>query len=253
VSESVWRDVGYLIEDDDQTYRYNLVLPEPLASWDVWAYWERERTESMAATLIDGDVLFDVGTEHGWQAVVYSYFVGAENMVLVEPESLVWPNIRNTWKANGLADPLGCFWGFFGDETDATPTLHEWPESAFGEMWTEPAPGPGAALAYRYLHDQAESKQHIPQITVDDYVLSTDTMPDALTIDVEGAELAVLRGAEETLRLRQPLVWCSVHEDLMEKWYGHFSIDLYEFMKSCGYRSTHLGYDHEHHWFFEAA
>jgi FkbM family methyltransferase len=53
--------------------------------------------------------------------------------------------------------------------------------------------------------------------TVDRYVADRRMHPTAVKIDVEGAELDVLRGAGETLRTARPTVFLEIHHDLLEQ------------------------------------
>ena len=73
--------------------------------------------------------------------------------------------------------------------------------------------------------------------------------PHAITIDVEGAELEVLRGASSILRIVHPLVWVSIHPTMIGQ-YDATREDVLEYMASYGYAATHLGTDHEEHWLF---
>ena len=89
-----WKLVKYLRQGQSRNYDYELMLNEPLASWDVWDYWESARVKSMEKELNRGDILFDVGSETGWCNLVYAKIVGPENMVLIEPSPEFWPNIK---------------------------------------------------------------------------------------------------------------------------------------------------------------
>jgi hypothetical protein len=86
--------------------------------------------------------------------------------------------------------------------------------------------------------------------TVDGLAESSSYVADALTIDVEGAELEVLRGAKDVLKLAEPIVWVSVHPDLMEKNYGSTPADLNLFMERLNYRGELLASSNEEHFLF---
>lgn len=235
-----WRQVGYL-QRPNGSWEYRLVLPEPLASWDVYGVWERERVHSMREHLKPGMTLFDVGAEHGWCSLVYASMVGPENMVLIEPEPSFWPNIEATWHKNFSADPRACYWGLVSDKTtDNTDTFAPWPTQTDGPLIDR--------NAYQYIHQHTEG---LGEMRLDDLVARSGIAPDAITIDVEGAELLVLQGAAETLRQHHPLCWVSVHPDLGERDYGVVPADVHDFMNAAGYMGAFLGRDHEEHWFFQ--
>lgn len=221
---------------------WTFILPDSIADWDAPSHWERARCQSMWSILKPGMTLYDVGSEHGWLSALYGTFVGHENMVLIEPSPEFWVNIHKTWVANGFADPAYCWPGFVADESDGPPWISgsDWPSFADVD-----APEIGG-MAYRYLGGE----HPIPRITIDDLVSLSGIVPDAITMDIEGAELVAMRGAARTLRTYRPIVWISIHPDLMERDFGHTKRELKEFMMGCGYDADLLEIDHEEHWLF---
>jgi len=217
-------------------------LPDSIADWDAPSHWERERLASMQQHLRSDMVVYDVGTEHGWLSAVYGSFCGHGNMVLIEPSPEMWVNIRKTWAANNFDNPIASIQAFMGEVVDVIDRpLRQWPVCSDDfEDASEVA-----AMAYRYIGDEA-----IQTHSIDQLVEHGLRPPDAITIDVEGFELAVLHGAENALLARRPLVWVSVHPDLMEKNCGTDPQELYDFMTGCGYGREYLGTDHEQHHFF---
>lgn len=242
--------------------RWNLWMPDGIADHDIITGdysahrgWEFARFESMQRHLHYGDILFDIGTEHGWIAAILAReFVGAENMVLFEPCPEMWINIEKTWRYNGLEMPRACWNGFVGEASinpgDAPPAINDWPA---GIDYDAPEV---TGMPYRYIgRELGHGQRPVPTTTVDRFAMDWDIWPDALNIDVEGAELFVLRGAKDHLDgagfLRN--VFVSVHPDLMMKEYGHTPEDIFAFMAERGHgRWKHelLGVDHETHYRF---
>lgn len=240
--------------------RWQIWLPNSIADWDAVSGdpvarrgWEYERFESFRRHLRWDDSFFDVGAEHGWiSAIIAREFVNPEAMVLFEPSPEFWGNIRRTWVHNNIDPPLACFQGFVADHSSMVTSFvnadafDHWPTCADLN-----APEVGG-MAYRSLANSSD----IPSITLDDFTDVTLYSPSAINIDVEGAELMVLRGAVGLLTngtghlLRN--VWVSIHPDLMEN-FGHTPEQLREFMSDAGWMGRHLGTDHEEHWHFERA
>lgn len=228
---------------------YLLELPDGQADWryesgqSVWWTWERARSMSMLANLHRGDILWDIGSEHGSLSAFYArHIVGGDAMCLFEPTPELWPNIRQTWEANDLLPPRSCWAGFVSHESSLGGRVwtRQWPPEAAGD---EECP----AMAYRSL---AEPHDGIYTITLDDFALSTSIVPRALTIDVEGAEYWVLLGAREMLARSRPLVWCSIHDEMARRDHGVAPRRSRELMRGLGYEERHLGTDHEQHWLF---
>jgi len=225
---------------------YTVKMPKFLAEHPSWDNWERERFASMKENLKQGDVLFDVGSETGSISAIYARFVGPENIVLMESNPDNWQNIYATWQAEGLADPLATFCGLVSDQTQVPKTNYDpaymgaWPLPALtGRVWTP--------RSYRYLHEHAHNTA---QITLDDFSATKKIIPKAITIDVEGAGFEVLLGARELLKKSRPLVWVSIHPDLMLAHYKHSVKEVLSLMALLNYRDTWLASDHEIHYLF---
>jgi FkbM family methyltransferase len=238
----IWKKVKYIkipwqATDEEADWQFEIILPEPLANWDVFSIWEVERVLSMRAKLEKEDILFDIGSESGWMSVVFAQMC---RVFLVEPTKEFWPNIKQTWIRNVTQKPIGVFCGLVSDKTNFGSNLdyNNWPKSSDGDMIEE--------NKYVYI-ESPELDTKI--ITIDDLEKRSGVLATALTIDVEGAELFVLRGAKNALT-RGVKVWVSVHPDLMEK-HGHTLTEINNLMMSYGYSTTLLGIDHEHHFYYE--
>jgi FkbM family methyltransferase len=185
--------------------------------------WERGRLESVHERLKPGMRVWDVGSEHGDFSALYRSW-GAD-VVLVEPSPPYWPCARRTFEANGFDPPSAWFNGFAADTT-------RWRSGDFGrDGWPWCSEGPVVAdYGFRHLAQDLET----PRITVD-ALADLTAPPDALMIDVEGAEHAVLSGARRVLASGDALVWVSVHEPTMLDWYGRTLDNLHALMASVGY------------------
>lgn len=232
--------------------RWELLLPEHRAvrpQWDIAnGGWERERLDAMCSVIKPGDVVFDVGAEEGDFPALYASW-GAD-VVMFEPNPYVWPNIRAIWQANELPAPWGYFVGFACNQTNLLPFELE-PIFAEPDRAGWPACAFGAVIGDHGFRNVSERFHDTPQIRIDDFRQFAGTSPDVLTLDVEGAELEVLKGAEQTLRETRPIVFVSIHPDFIRDMYGNTAADVHEFMDDLGYVATHLATDHEEHWLFE--
>jgi FkbM family methyltransferase len=194
-------------------------------------------------------VVFDIGAEEGDFPALFTKW-GAK-VHLFEPNPLVWPNIRAIFEANKM-QPAGYFVGFAGDTTNLSPADIEpiiaqpdrdgWPACAYGEL-----------IGNHGFRTIAERSHDTPSITIDDYVAKTSVIPWVITIDVEGAELKVLKGAEHTLRNNEVDVFVSIHPEMMVQSYGTVMHDLMQYMHGIGYFEEYITFDHELHYHFASS
>lgn len=220
--------------------RWSLLLPEHRAVRPEWVTgWEVERIASMHDHLGNGGhTIYDIGAEEGDLPALWASW--GNDVALWEPNVRVWPNPRAIFDANGLA-PLATFPGFAADHDGAGDrqylTAGGWPPSADGPLIGD--------HGFCNLCERPD----IPRLKIDT-VADLIGPPDALTIDVEGAELRVLLGARSVLAKHRPLVWVSVHPQFMDDTHGDTPEQLFTYMEGLGYIRTHLASDHEDHEFF---
>lgn len=85
-----------------------------------------------------------------------------------------------------------------------------------------------------YLFDQPEGER-IHQISLDDYVKAGARPPTVVKSDIEGAELLLLKGAVSILQKYRPVLFISLHPELISK-FDHTPEEFYGFLSSQGYQ-----------------
>ena len=224
--------------------RWELELPNDRAVFHAEQKdWEKERLDSMYKNIRKGDVVVDIGTEVGDYAALFSLW-GA-NMICVEPEPKFWPTIKQHFDLNGVK-PLGCFAGFASDITDLNPPR---PNFGAGNNGIWPFVAEGSPEDWHGFRNKIETADATPQTTVDDLMIEYIGC-DIMTIDVEGAEISVLAGANRIITTEKPLVYVSIHPEMMMNDYGATPQDLFRYMGTYGYRKHFIHTDHEEHWVF---
>lgn len=84
-----------------------------------------------------------------------------------------------------------------------------------------------------YLKPSDKTEVRVQTIRLDTFCSVRNLTPDLVKIDVEGAELAVLRGAERLLGTRHPKLIVAVHPSWMPK--GQVAADVVDFLDKHGY------------------
>ena len=209
--------------------------------------WERERLAAMHDTIKPTDVVYDVGSEQGDMTGLIAQWTPEGQVVAVEPNPWVWPCIKAIFDENDLTPPAATYVGFVGSKP-TVPTNPDGIRRGFFRGWPDCATGiidPAAGFAH-----MAQEQDRVPTTTVDELVRKTGQVPDVLTMDVEGSEWYVLRGATRTLAQYRPTVFVSVHEAFLRDMYGQSPADVLHLMDKAGYDAVHLATDHEAHWRF---
>lgn len=213
--------------------KYEMIVPESVkVGFDSW---EKERLESMASILKRGDVLFDIGSESGWQTLAYAQMVGSENICMFEPTPKVWRNAKLIFEANELSLPRASFCGFVSDHDSP-----DFPSSIKHNGWPLTASEGALMREMTFFCDQDYPNAN--RVTLDSFVEHTEIIPYALAIDTEGSEIIVLKGAANLLIKHRPLVWASLHPAFVDV------SPVHELMTALEYAGVLLSSDHEEHY-----
>jgi len=178
-------------------------------------------------------VLFDVGANLGQYTLLGARCVGQRGRVhSFEPSERMFHELEFNVALNGLSEM--CVLNRFA-VSDATGTarLSRYEEGAevFGSLGT---------------HKRCEANivgyEEVPTVRLDDYLEEHGIdQVDFIKMDIEGAELLALRGAERLLsRDAAPTILLEMG-DVNSVGFGYRSRDLWDYLVSLGYRMYSLG------------
>ena len=88
------------------------------------------------------------------------------------------------------------------------------------------------------LGDDAQ-RRLLGQTTIDGFCIGNQIVPDVIKVDVEGAEIEVLKGARQTLIDHGPIVYLSVHPRHIAALGGTID-ELLSAIKGAGYECRHI-------------
>ncbi len=222
--------------------QFNIVIPKHRADrpdWYTEEGWEKARLARMYKEVGDGDTVYYVGAEEGEMPALCQMW-GAQ-VYLFEPNPKVWSNIKAIWQANKLKDPY-TFAGFASNEDRPLDEVMQqgFPPSADDEII--------AAHGFKELYQEAEN---YPQIKIDT-ISQNHAIPTMITMDVEGSEFEVLKGAEQTIRTHKPKIFLSLHPEFLFDQWGVYATEVRNWIKDLGYKEELLDYKHEVHLYYEA-
>lgn len=227
--------------------RWELNLPDDRADFHTRIpNWEKERMDSMYKNIVKGDVVIDIGTEVGDMAALFTLW-GAK-VVCIEPQPKYWPIIKQHFDMNDI-QPFYCFAGFASTVSEPTPPLADF---EIGNDGIYPKCANEPVEEWAGFRNVIETGISTPQMKLDD-LITLGNIPaavDVITIDVEGAEFEVLKGASGILTELKPIVYVSIHPTMLGHDWNVTKEDVIDYMTGLGYSSKHLFTDHEEHWVF---
>jgi FkbM family methyltransferase len=153
---------------------------------------------TLAATLVrSGDTVFDIGANVGIYTLLFSQAVGDHgHVVALEPSSRNIDFLRQHLRLNEVGNVSVI-------EAAASATTGTARFDATGDPCTG--------------HLATDGAFEVPTMTVDEIVRADDRRPTLLKIDVEGAELDVLAGADMTLQQLRPRVLLATHSTRLKE------------------------------------
>jgi FkbM family methyltransferase len=231
VGEVVFRAEGAeLVLKDGRRFRYDPTdRLERLYSVPVTGEFERKETEWVRRAVKPGEHGVDAGGSFGWYAVLLSQAVGPAGRVHVfEPiprtVRVLEGNLRRNACTNVQVHALAL--------SDAPGTLDVF------------VPDIGVSGSLR-LHDYQEGYETFacPVRTLDELAESGQwPRLDFIKADIEGAEFALLRGAERALARWRPRLLLEIQADSTRR-FGHEPAAVFRWLAERGYVAGHVAED----------
>lgn len=203
----------YRLYSVDSFYKVYLNISEsPMMYARAVGTYEANMFNSMRSRLKPGMTFIDVGANKGDHAFFAGHLVGSNGKVIAiepVPENIHWLNKSLTeneldnveLQELALSDQDGHAMFQFGDVSGWGGLIPDEPELKEGRIEVRTA-----AL------DSLVPELGLSQV-------------DAMKIDVEGAEIAVVRGAQETIDRFRPVIWLELHaqeDDADVEWLSQF-------------------------------
>lgn len=178
--------------------------------------------------LSPGDTFFDVGAYAGWMSLVAAHSVGPSGLVMAfEPAGALVEILHYHKRVNRLSqmEIVPCAVSD-SDQSSETFFLVNNGLSCRNSLTIGSRDTP-------LLLGIEMTACEVRCLTLDQFVLDSKRIPTLIKIDVEGAELLVLRGSELTLAAHHPKLIVGVHSYLMPA--GHSEGQIFDLLGRYGY------------------
>lgn len=193
-------------------------------------YYEIRETRLIRRLLRPGDTFVDVGANIGWYTLLAANQVGRTGKVLAfEPSRAVFGHLTHNVHLSGYSHVVA-------------ERLALADRSGVVQLRVAAGRGPGTASILESEAAKGDSIEEVQTIRFDDYCRAKQLESARLVkIDVEGAELMVLRGMREMLARRAVQYLIVEVADSRLRSVGDSSQQLLELLRGHGYRLSHIG------------
>ncbi|MDQ3932935.1 MAG: FkbM family methyltransferase [Actinomycetota bacterium] len=221
--------------------------PETVAAWvrrQLVTYAPSLEKEMLAlpALVRPGDVCFDVGASFGTYTVVLARLVRLGGRVHAgepRPRSLRVLALVNRLLTDGNVEVHPIALSDRADQEVIVTPRRRWFLPVPGRTFLKGSLEAGPQGYYPGWGEEfgGAAERVVMTQTLDGLVADNDIdRIDFVKVDVEGAELRVLVGAEATLVGHRPILLCEI-EDRHTRKYGHGADDVFEWLRSRGYHA----------------
>lgn len=183
------------------------------------SWYEPGTSRFLIEVLRSGDTFIDAGANWGYFTTLASRIVGNRGLVVAfEPVPRTFGSLLNTIRRNRLANVV-YFNAAAGERSGETVTMH-------APWYRDPA------IAYVESFERGD----VPTLALDrvwEQLDRSDRCLRAIKLDVEGAELMILKGAQQILKEASPylIVESGVHSHR----FGYCFDDLVTYLREMGY------------------
>lgn len=212
-----------------------LCLNEHMQSQIFWnGYYSRDIVLLLDKILQPGMVAVDVGANIGEITMAAAHRVGPIGKVFAfEPMSSLYARLQQHLEVNGMSQVTAVKCGL--SEQAGSAQLYSAAEKYYDG--TE-----NSGLGTLYASNSRATPTEIIEIdTLDKFIEGCDlTQVDLIKIDVEGAELSVLKGASTVLACFHPYIIIEIQDEMSGE-AGYEATDILEFLEQLDYRLYTIG------------
>jgi FkbM family methyltransferase len=177
-----------------------------------------------------GNTFFDVGAHYGWMSLAACHCVGAKGKVVAfEASPPLVECLQYNKKANRFRQLEIVTKAAAASDDQVVPFYVANQGDSFLNSLVNHPMGPTAV-------PQQKGRIEVQTVTLDEFSKTRKLRPDLIKIDVEGAELMVLRGCGRILAEFRPRFIVAVHPTWLPP--GQKAAELFQLFQRHGYRLT---------------
>ncbi len=224
-----------MVPDFDGSFRMRLRLSEHMQRRIFWmGYYSTDIVALLDRLLKPGMIIVDVGANIGEITLVAAQRIGrAGKVIAFEPVSAIADRLAEHVRINNLSQVLVRREALGGASNGRIPIY-----ASCGQFFSDENQG----LASLYGESAGQNPiEYVNVTTLDDATASLSlARVDLIKIDIEGGELACLKGAADMLRRFRPMLIVEVQE-FSARQAGWSVEELFEYLRGFGYEFFTIG------------
>jgi FkbM family methyltransferase len=200
---------------------------DPRCRWIRDPDYEKPVVSYLRSRVEPGDLCIDVGAHVGFYVLQMATWTAPRgHVVAFEPNPIARRVLQSNVALNGIADRVSVEAAAVGERPGTAELFHSRDTSGLSRL---AAPNPDGARG---------GSINVPVIALGDYCLAKNLDPSWLLVDVEGAELSVLRGARDLICNSPVRVVVEMHPSLWDEGSREGGFEV--FLRECGRKAISL-------------
>jgi len=228
--KNILKRVSYFIKDDSKKFSKTVLCGVPLKVLDGTVRKKVDQDDAWWFYLTKHhDVVFDIGCNVGYTAIIALIQNPNRQIVLVDPNPKALEKAATNLIGNGLANKVNFMASFVSNSTDETVKFYTVGSGAAGSMYA----------SHAETASSMNSFLEVNTVTLDYIASYYNLKPDLVKIDVEGAETLVMQGASKLANESKCTFFVEMHnvKDLGMEAAGQLMMD---WCLENGYRAWYL-------------
>jgi FkbM family methyltransferase len=183
-----------------------IVFTKYLIDWNVFFFgeYEKETNDLLFEYIKPGQTVLEAGANNGTETVLLSRLVGPAGKVLAfEPVEHIYQTLQLNLSINHCSNVI-----------TEQMALGENDRQLYFNVLSEDFCNQG--MASKYDEKSADAKVLVQQSSIDSWLIQQNIRTiDFIKMDIQGAEIELLKGAEHTIQKSKPLIFTEATEDFL--------------------------------------
>ena len=187
-----------------------------------YGYYEKELGDLLKKIVKPSDVFIDIGANIGYFSLLVAHRLPSAEVISFEPVVDLYKKMNDNITLNDIKNII---------------TIH----AAVGEIDEErelfvSAPDNSGMSSFRQPENYSGSKEKVKVVAIDEWFKGSGLSKiDILKLDIEGSELAALRGMKKVLQNFRPLLIVEINPETLSM-FNLKPLDIYDYLEQQGYK-----------------